>query len=110
MRRRRTTPTYSLREVKRLVAMGDFRVSGRPRRFILNRYGAVSISGFLKGLFEAIEPDDFYKSEELDVIPGTFADIYRGTLFEGDEWYVKFYVDAGELAIVMSANWDGAIH
>ena len=48
---------------------------------------------------------------ELDVLPGTYADVYI-TEFEGDEWYVKFFInDEGGLSVnVLSCNWDGVTH
>ena len=48
---------------------------------------------------------------ELDMLPGTYADVYV-TRFEGDEWYVKFFInDEGGLSVnVLSCNWDGVTH
>lgn len=55
--------------------------------------------------------DDFVKSVELDVIPGTWADVYVVTAMDED-WYVKFFIqEDGSLSLrVLSANWDGYIH
>lgn len=116
--RKRSTPTYSLDEVKRLVQSGKVMISGRPRRFIRNRTERYDLVCFIKELFEALEPCDFYKSEELEKIPGVWGDVYRPVPFrepqsgEYNNWYVKFYVDRDEesLVVVMSANYDGYPH
>lgn len=49
---------------------------------------------------------------ELEKIPGIWADVYSGFEYEGENWYVKFFIDAEGTARlnVMSANWDGYIH
>lgn len=109
--RSRSRPRYPLDEVKRLAADRRLMIAGRPRRFILNRYGITNISGFVSTLIAAIEPENFRKSDELRIESGVFADIYSGVHFEGEEWYVKLYIDGGETCVViLSANWDGYIH
>lgn len=78
----------------------------------MNRYGRIDVGRFVVDVVNSIRPEDFYKSDELDVIPGTFADIYRNVECEGDEWYVKLFVDedGGATVQVLSANWEGYPH
>lgn len=45
----------------------------------------------------------------LDVAPGYNGDIYK-TRLNDEDWYVKFYVRADEIVIVLTACEDGAIH
>lgn len=75
------------------------------------------IEHYLLLLFDALEPDDFYKTEELNKLPGTWADVYRPIPFidaelgEASDWYLKFYVEGDYLSVhVLSANYDGYIH
>lgn len=57
----------------------------------------------MQELFEALEPGDYYKTEELNILPGMWADVYRPIPFidveagESNDWYLKFYVE-GECA------------
>lgn len=66
----------------------------------------------------SIQPENFYKSDELKIIPGQWADIYR-FVKTGDEeldgedgWYVKAFIDDSQALrlSIMSANWEGYIH
>lgn len=116
-RERRRAPTYSLESVKRLVEEGKVRIGSRPRVFIRNRVGRFDTKAFMQELFEALDPDDFYKTEELNVLPGTWADVYKSIPFtdaesgETSDWYLKFYVEGDYLRVhVLSANYDGYIH
>jgi hypothetical protein len=109
--------TYPLDEAKGLAASGRILISRRPRRFITQRTGRLDVAAFVQELFEALTPDDFYKSDELDVLPGVWGDVYRPIPFiepetgESNDWYLKFFVDNEDIMInVMSANYDGYIH
>lgn len=79
---------------------------------LLTDHGRYDISAFISELFGAIYPSNFVKSMELEKIPGIWADVYSGFEYEGENWYVKFFIDAEGTARlnVMSANWDGYIH
>lgn len=113
MRRERTTPAYDLEEAKKLArARSSMTLNRRVRSFVQNRYGVRDVGGFVSKLICSINPDDFYKCEELEAVPGVWADIYSGVLFEGEEWYVKFFIDDdGAMRLsVLSATWDGYIH
>ena len=112
MRRERRRPTYDLNEAKELARAGRVLMSRRARRFIANRYETADELGFASQLIQSIAPCHFVKSVELDVSPGTWADVYRGTPYAGETWYVKFYVgNQGRVSInILSANWDGYIH
>lgn len=113
MRRERTTPTYDLEVAKHLSrTRGSMTLNGRVRSFVQNRYGVRDVGTFVSRLICSIRFEDFYKSEELDKVPGVWADVYTGVLFEGEEWYVKFFIgDEGTVRLsVLSAIWDGYIH
>ena len=117
IRRERSSPTYDLDEVKRIAAEGRISIATRPRQFITNRVGRFDVVAFMQELFEAMEPEGFYKTEELEVMPAVWGDVYRPIPFiepesgESNDWYVKFFVDGERIrARVMSANYDGYIH
>ena len=111
-RRSRGKPTYHLDEIKRLTSSGHLSISRRPRQFILNRYGRTDVGQFVRDIIENIDPEDFYRSDELEVIPGTFADIYRNVEYDDEQWYVKLFInDDGEASVqVLSASWEGYPH
>lgn len=113
----RGRPTYLLDDAKRLAREGNVIIDSRPRAFIINRTGRLDLRAFVDELFEALEPGDFYKTEELRVLPGVWADVYRPVPFiepesgESNDWYVKFYIEDGLVRLhIMSANYDGYIH
>ena len=73
-----------------------------------NHLGNPSV--FVPEIIGSIAAGDFRKAVELDIRPGTFADVYACE-YDGEDWYVKFYVDEeGSLAVILSCNWDGAVH
>ena len=116
MLRERRSPSYDLREVKDMVAKDAVLVRRRPERFVINHFGALGVKDICKRVVEAIEEGDFYKSVELEFVPGEWADVYRGVRAidledGGDGWYVKFAIVGGEaLVSFLSLNWDGYIH
>lgn len=105
-------PAYSLEEARRLVRGGRVSFTKRARRFVQNHYGYFDFNDVSLGVFEAMGDEHFYKSEELEHRPGTYADIYKGMVYDGIEWYVKFFVDEdGEARVeVWTMCWDGAVH
>lgn len=107
-------PKYDLGEIQRQVEAGQFRISGRIHRFIINRYDGEDPADVVREVVCCIEGKDFHKSDRLDVLPNTFADIYKGVScdeYPDEEWYVKFAVVDGETVVdVLSCNWDGYIH
>lgn len=110
-RRERSKPAYNLDEAKLLVASGHLMVTRRPRDFIANRCGRYDTGRFMAELFADVQPSNFYKSEALDKFPGRWGDIYRHVEHDGDEWYVKFFIDGDQMKVaVLSASWDGYIH
>ncbi len=112
MKRERNRATYDLRQIKTLAASGAMRINNRVRRFIANRHGRFDTDVFLRGLIESVSKEDFAKSEELEVIPGRWGDVYRGMRYEGEERYLKVCImqDGTLFLNVLSANWDGYIH
>lgn len=108
MKKERARPTYDLEETKALVSRGEYRIASRPARFVRNHLGNPSV--FVPEIIGSIAAGDFRKAVELDIRPGTFADVYACE-YDGEDWYVKFYVDEeGSLAVILSCNWDGAVH
>ena len=108
MKREKSRPSYSLDEAKALVAENRYRATSRPIRFVSNHLGNPAV--FIPEIVASIAESDFRKSMELDIRPGTFADVYVCE-YDGEDWYVKFYVDEeGNLAVILSCNWDGAVH
>lgn len=111
MIRERRAPQHDLQKAKELARCGPMCCNDRIRRFIMNRYGVFDIRGFLADLFDEIKPENFHKSAESTKVPGVWLDIYRGVEFEDEEWYVKFFIDDGEVRLsILSANWDEYIH
>lgn len=111
MKRRRHKPSYSLSMAKELARSGDVSVNGRSIRFIRNHISARNPGYVVRQVIEVIDERDFKESYELDILPGTWADVYE-TQYEGEEWYVKFFIgDNGDLRLhVLSANWLDYIH
>ena len=114
--RSRAKPTYSLDDAKRMAKEGKLRIYGRAEDFIIANEGEQAYR-LVADLIQSIEPEDFHKSDELNIRPGTFADIYRHVPYvsilsgELNEWYVKFFIDEGMVKVhVLSANYEGAIH
>ena len=107
----RKKPTYALGRVKMLVLTKRYRISGRARRFIKNRYDAAQVTSVVREVFLLIDASHFGKSVPLEVMPGCWADVYRGINAWDGTWYVKFAVEeASPLLNVLSLNWDGFIH
>lgn len=112
MGKTRHKPSYDLELVKSYVSRGRISFSKRPRRFIQEHYGYIDYLEVARGVFDAMCREHFVKSDELEYLPGTYADIYSGMEFDGVEWYVKFFMMDGEISQVevWSMNWDGAVH
>ena len=110
MQRERSKPTYDLNEAKWLARCGMFTMNRRARQFIANRYEDKP-ENVIKALFDSTCKDDFRKSVALDIVPGSWADVYF-IPYLGRVWYVKFFIQRdGNLRLnVLSANWDGYIH
>ena len=103
-------PTYSLEEMKRLVSEGEYDLSSKAFKFIVNRYDA-SPKDIVSTVFAELSDDDFVKSFELNNLPGTMADVYVGGCYDDTEWYVKAFIDEGSLMLqIWSMCWDGANH
>ena len=110
--------SHSLRMVKELSARGLLCVNGRSLRWIRNHLGRFDGREIIQRVIESTHEEDFQKSVELNMQPGTWADVYRYVMtgdeeLDGDEgWYVKVFIDeSGVLRLsVLSANWEGYIH
>ncbi|MDN0069721.1 hypothetical protein [Collinsella ihumii] len=78
----------------------------------MNSYDRAAVGQFAEGAIDRIRPKNFHESNGPDVIPGTFTDTYRNVENDGDEWYVKLFVnDNGDTSVqVLSANWEGYPH
>ncbi|MEE8732894.1 MAG: type II toxin-antitoxin system MqsR family toxin [Eggerthellaceae bacterium] len=107
----RSKPTYRLDGVKQAVASRRYRLKSRPANFIKNHCERQP-SEVVQTVFRAMKDTDFRKSIELQMMPGTMADVYLVEC-DGDAWYVKFYMDADSacpVCVVLSCNFDGFIH
>ena len=112
MRKTRRKPSYDLELVKGCVSRGAVSFSRRPRKFIQEHYGFIDYLEVVKSVFNAMRHEHFVKSDELEYLPGTYADIYSGMKYDDIEWYVKFFMRDGEVSQVeiWSMNWDGTVH
>ena len=94
-------------EAKRLVASEHFNATKRVRNFIRNHTGQMET---VKEIFRSTYEENFVKSIELNILPGTYADVYLVN-HDGEKWYLKFYVDGDKTLVqVLSCNIDGYIH
>lgn len=109
MKKGNSKPTYNLTHVKNLCSSGKIKASNRVWRYLANHYGRAEFKSTLLAVMANLKEKEFYKSDPLDVAPGYNGDIYR-TRLDDEEWYVKFYVRADEIVIVLTACEDGAIH
>lgn len=108
--RERWKPTYDLVEVRTLVGRGQTMLSSRARRWPRN-HGWLDIDDLLVRVFDAMGPESFYKSAELERRPGTYADIYKGMTCDETDWYVKFFIDGEQTVVqVWSLCEDGSMH
>ena len=105
---KRCKPHYDIEDVKGCVARGDFRLSRRVANTLRN-HGYVDAASVAVGVFGAISAGDFFKCDELEKLPGVMADIYKGTVWDGSEWYVKFFRrdDGSTVVDVWSLKEDG---
>ena len=102
-------PTYDLGHAQDLVAANKFYMTRRVAKFIRDKWDDRPNLAVAE-IFAAIRQSDFHKSIELDMLPGTFADVYF-TEYGGETWYVKFYIDGGETMVqILSCNIDGYVH
>lgn len=105
----RKHPAYDLVQARQLVAAGKFDMTSRITRFIRNHWDDRPRAAVTE-IFEALEPQGFYKSVELEFDPGTMADVYFAD-FEGERWYVKYYIrDGAPVVQMLSCNIDGFDH
>ena len=102
-------PRYDLEQAKAYVSSGDFAITRRITRFILDKWDDKPKEAVAE-IFDAVLPSGFSKSVELEFSPGTFADVCFAE-FGGETWYIKFYVADGEAIVQMlSCNIDGYMH
>ena len=110
----RYQPAYDLETVKQLAREGKHHVFSRAFRFILNRYDGADPAVVAAAVVEAMEKENFHKSDELDARPGTYADIYNGIKcadYPEEDWYAKVVITGDEAVLeIWSMNWDGYIH
>lgn len=106
----RIRPAYDLSAVKELASQGKFSATKRVRGWLRN-HGYNDVDTITSVLAE-LDESDYYKTDELQVLEGTLADIYRATI-DDEEWYVKFFIDSdtGALRVrIMSFCLDGYQH
>ena len=103
-------PSYSLEEMKALVSADRFRPTQRVQRFLISHYDEDPWL-LAKKIFSGIGESDFVKSFELKGRPGVMADVYVGGCYDEQEWYVKAFIEGGELEVQLwSMCWDGCSH
>lgn len=91
------------------MSTGCFRITNRARAFIFNHLDD-NPELMIEDIFAEIKPEDFRKSIELDIRPGTFGDVYIVN-YDCEDWYLKFYVEDGNTFVqILSCNWDGCNH
>lgn len=78
----------------------------------MNSYDRTDVGRSVEEIIDSIRPEIFYKSDELEVMPETFADLHRNVEYDGNKWHVKLFVnDDGDASVqVLSANWEGCPH
>lgn len=93
------------------IAQRNARITDRPIAWLVN-HGYEDPYEVAAGVFGVMSRSDYYKTDELRAIPGTYADIYRFVPWDGEEWYVKFFFRSdGEMLLeIWSLNWESAIH
>lgn len=84
-------PYHDLDLIKELVGRSKYRTTKRVRDYLRNH-------GFIphetvEDVVYSIEERHFYKTIELDHLPGVNADVYRKVECYEDEWYVKLFLD-----------------
>lgn len=91
------------------MAAGSFDITRRVQKFIYNHYDD-DPDVLISEIFAEIKQENFRKSIELDIRPGTFGDVYLVN-YDCEDWYVKFYIE-DDMAVVqiLSCNWDGCLH
>lgn len=105
--RSKKEPCYDLAKVQRLVKQNKYRTSKKVRSYL--RDHGYDPAGTVEDVICSIELKHHYKTDELNNIPGTFADIYRHVGCYGEEWYVKFFFenDNDQLVVIWSLKEDG---
>ncbi|CDD67535.1 uncharacterized protein BN629_01190 [Eggerthella sp. CAG:368] len=84
-------PYYDLEVAQNLVKEANYRATKRLRNNLQN-HGYI-VDETIEDVFAAIRPENYYKTDKLENIPGVFADIYRHVICYGEEWYVKFFIE-----------------
>lgn len=104
-------PSYSLEKMKELVNKGSFQQTTRVSGWLFSHYPDLKPRQVTKIVFSDLTELDFVKSVELTNRPGIMADIYVGSDYDDTEWYVKAFIEQGELRVqVWSMCWDGSMH
>ena len=69
-------PTYSLRVIKELTSSGNARATIRAYSWLKSHYE--DPRKVIETVIAQLQPEDFWKSFELNDRPGTMADVYIG--------------------------------
>ena len=91
-------PYHDLDLVKSLVSKKKYRVTKRVSSYLLN-HGYVD-QDIVQNVISSISLSNYYKTNELEHISGAYADIYRHVTYDGEEWYVKLFIDEDQNAYV----------
>jgi hypothetical protein len=103
----KSRPRYSTEEVARLVVEGKLSSARTVVNFLIDHdYDASEVTAEL--LTTLGSRGEFVKS--LTLKSGAIADVYQVLDSDDTEWYLKFYVDDGQLVVLLSCWWDGCVH
>lgn len=97
---RRSKPTYVLSQVRQLL--GDAIIGPGVVRRTRQECGLVlerEVKGYIRACVGSISLRDFAYSEKQEYKDRSiFADVY-GLKNEDGQWFIKFYIEAGQLTI-----------
>ena len=91
-------PSYPLDKLKSLIERGRFAPTIRVYNYLDRKYDD-SPEKVIREVFNSLEAEDFFKSEELRNRPGIMADIYIGGYYDDTDWYVKAFIEHDELEV-----------
>ena len=84
-------PYHDLDLVKSLISGKKYRITKRVSNYLLNH--GYADQDIVQGVISSISLSNYYKTDELEHLPGTYADIYRHVTYDSEEWYVKLFID-----------------
>jgi len=83
-------PTYSLQTVQEIALSKRNCIASKRVFNWFENHGYPS--RMIQDIVLALKESDYYKTDELEWLPGKMADIYK-TEYEAEIWYVKLFID-----------------